>query len=121
MLIGWRCPTRAAGTRRWLAVRVRSRRLYPRRYSTAKHDTRGAGRDEGLDRSGISVRATGSARRLLRRSSLFLDDGLSYVKEGDKVFDNPAGHDGLAVVPEGMEDAVTEAAEECPGECIFME
>jgi ferredoxin len=50
-----------------------------------------------------------------------LDDGLSYVKEGDKVFDNPAGHEGLATVPEGMEDATTEAAEECPGECIFIE
>jgi ferredoxin len=43
-----------------------------------------------------------------------LDDGLSYVKEGDKVFDNPAGHDG-------MEDATRESAEECPGECIFIE
>jgi ferredoxin len=50
-----------------------------------------------------------------------LDDGLSYVKEGDKVFDNPAGHEGLAAVPEGMEEAVQEAAEECPGECIFIE
>jgi ferredoxin len=50
-----------------------------------------------------------------------LDDGLSYVKEGDKVFDDPAGHDGLANVPEGMEESVVEAAEECPGECIFME
>jgi ferredoxin len=50
-----------------------------------------------------------------------LDDGLSYVKEGDKVFDKPGGHEGLAVVPEGMEDATREAAEECPGECIFME
>ena len=34
-----------------------------------------------------------------------LDDGLSYVKEGDKVFDQPGGHEGLAVVPDGMEDA----------------
>lgn len=50
-----------------------------------------------------------------------LDDGLSYVKEGDKVFDDPGGHDGLAVVPDGMEDAVKESAEECPGECIFIE
>ena len=50
-----------------------------------------------------------------------LDDGLSYVKEGDKVFDNPAGHEGLAFVPDGMEDATREAAEECPGECIFIE
>jgi ferredoxin len=24
-------------------------------------------------------------------------------------------------VPDGLDDAVTEAAEECPGECIFIE
>ena len=29
--------------------------------------------------------------------------------------------DGLANVPGGMEEAVIEAAEECPGECIFIE
>lgn len=50
-----------------------------------------------------------------------LDDGLSYVKEGDKIFNDPAGHAGLALVPENMEDATREAAEECPGECIFIE
>jgi ferredoxin len=27
----------------------------------------------------------------------------------------------LAAVPTDMEDAVVEAAEECPGECIFIE
>jgi ferredoxin len=37
------------------------------------------------------------------------------------VFDDPAGHAGLANVPEGMEEATQEAAEECPGECIFIE
>jgi ferredoxin len=50
-----------------------------------------------------------------------LDDGLSYVKEGDKIFNDPGGHAGLAVVPDDMEDATREAAEECPGECIFIE
>jgi ferredoxin len=50
-----------------------------------------------------------------------LDDGLSYVKEGDKIFDQPGGQEGLAVVPDGMEDATRESAEECPGECIFIE
>jgi ferredoxin len=49
-----------------------------------------------------------------------LDDGLAYVKEGDDVKSAPGGASGLAVVPEGLEDAVTEAAEECPGECIFI-
>jgi ferredoxin len=50
-----------------------------------------------------------------------LDDGLAYVKDGDKVFSDPGGADGLAAVPDGMEEAVIESAEECPGECIFIE
>ncbi len=59
-----------------------------------------------------------------------LDDGLFYVKESaenfgtEKLFDgtsNPAGAEGTARIPEGQEDSVIEAAEECPGECIFIE
>lgn len=50
-----------------------------------------------------------------------LDDGLAYVKEGDTVMNAPGGAEGLAVVPAEFEDAVTEASEECPGECIFIE
>ena len=50
-----------------------------------------------------------------------LDDGLAYVKEGDDVKSEPGGTAGVAVVAEGLEDAVAEAAEECPGECIFIE
>ncbi|MEO7837617.1 MAG: ferredoxin [Acidimicrobiales bacterium] len=49
-----------------------------------------------------------------------LDDGLAYVKEGDKVF-NPGGSEALALVPVGMEDSTVESAEECPGECIYIE
>jgi len=50
-----------------------------------------------------------------------LEDGLAYVKEGDRVLNDPGGSEGLAAVPEGYEDSVREAAEECPGECIFIE
>jgi len=50
-----------------------------------------------------------------------LDDGLAYVKQGDDVLSSPGGAEGLASVPAGMEDAVVEASEECPGECIFIE
>ncbi|CAN5776850.1 hypothetical protein BH24ACT3_BH24ACT3_04440 [soil metagenome] len=50
-----------------------------------------------------------------------LDDGLAYVKEGDKVFSDPGGAEGLAVVPAGQEEATIESAEECPGECSFIE
>ena len=59
------------------------------------------------------------------------DDGLAYVKEAE--WQSIAGPDaskgepllrmasGLAVAPEGDLDAVIESAEECPGECIFIE
>lgn len=54
-----------------------------------------------------------------------LDDGLAYVKEGDKVYatakGNPQGAEGLANFPDSRIDAVVESAEECPGECIFIE
>ena len=50
-----------------------------------------------------------------------LDDGLAYVKEGEKVYSEPGGVEGLAIVPEGQEEATIESAEECPGECIFIE
>ena len=50
-----------------------------------------------------------------------LDDGLAYVKEGDKIFNEPGGSEQMAIVPPDMEDATIESAEECPGECIFIE
>jgi len=54
-----------------------------------------------------------------------LDDGLAYVVEGDKVFatakGNPQGADGMANIPDKELDGVIESAEECPGECIFIE
>lgn len=50
-----------------------------------------------------------------------LEDGLAYVKEGDKVLSDPGGAGSMAEVPKELEDAVAEAAEECPGECIFIE
>ena len=53
-----------------------------------------------------------------------LDDGLFYVKEGDKIFSeehgNVGGAEGLAIVPKGKEEEVIESAEECPGECIMI-
>ena len=54
-----------------------------------------------------------------------LDDGLFYVKEGEKIFSeehgNVGGAEGIAAVPNGQEEAVVESAEECPGECIMIE
>ena len=56
------------------------------------------------------------------------DDGLAYVKEqswtditngtGAPALVGPAG---TASVADGMVADVVEAAEECPGECIFLE
>jgi ferredoxin len=54
-----------------------------------------------------------------------LDDGLAYVREKDKIFatakGNPQGAEGMAEIPDNQLDAVIESAEECPGECIFIE
>ena len=54
-----------------------------------------------------------------------LDDGLAYVKEGATVFaeakGNKQGAEGLANIPDNKLDGVIESAEECPGECIFIE
>ena len=52
------------------------------------------------------------------------DDGLFYVKNvGEKA--NPANPrlkmGQTADVPDNLLDAVIEAADECPGECIFIE
>ena len=48
------------------------------------------------------------------------DDGLAYVAEGG-VRVSGVGVDALASVPEGQVDAVIESAEDCPGECIYIE
>ena len=51
-----------------------------------------------------------------------LDDGLAYVKDdGGAVLSDPGGVQALATVKSGAEDGVIESAEECPGECIFIE
>jgi ferredoxin len=56
---------------------------------------------------------------------LLLDDGLAYVKGGGTIYaeskGNPQGAQGIATVPAGQETITVEAAEECPGECIFIE
>jgi ferredoxin len=49
-----------------------------------------------------------------------LDDGLAWVKEDESVL-TEGGSAAKAHVVDGLEDSVTEAAEECPGECIFIE
>jgi ferredoxin len=53
------------------------------------------------------------------------DDGLAYVKDVTEVGDarNPRLKmaTGLADVPDNLLNSVIESAEECPGECIFLD
>jgi ferredoxin len=50
-----------------------------------------------------------------------LEDGIAYVKEGKRVLNDPGGPASLAHVPHALEHAVVHAADDCPGECIFIE
>ena len=52
------------------------------------------------------------------------DDGLYYVKDEKEIANIASPRlrmgDGLAFVPDRLVDSAVEAAEECPGECIFF-
>ncbi|HEX7276476.1 MAG TPA: ferredoxin [Acidimicrobiales bacterium] len=50
-----------------------------------------------------------------------LADGLAYVKDGGRVLSEPGGEVAMATVPAGSEDGVVDSADDCPGECIFIE
>jgi ferredoxin len=52
---------------------------------------------------------------------VLLDDGISYVRDRDRVRNDPGGAAGAVVVPPRHERAVVDAALDCPGECIFVE
>ena len=46
---------------------------------------------------------------------------MAFIQNWSKVFNSPGGAEGLANIPDNLLDAVVESAEECPGECIFIE
>jgi ferredoxin len=56
---------------------------------------------------------------------VMLDDGLAYVREGERIYaeaeGNPQGAAGMAAFGDDQTELVVEAAEECPGECIYIE
>ena len=52
---------------------------------------------------------------------VLLEDGISYVREGDRILNDPGQWDSVALVPHNKEHHVVLAAEDCPGECIFIE
>lgn len=50
-----------------------------------------------------------------------LEDGIAYVKEGGQTLNDPGSSGSLALVPVRHVEKVIHAAEDCPGECIFIE
>ncbi len=52
---------------------------------------------------------------------VLLEDGISYVHDARGVRNDPGGPGGMVTVPTRLESAAVAAAEDCPGECIFIE
>jgi ferredoxin len=50
-----------------------------------------------------------------------LEDGIAYVMEFGEVLNDPGGSGSVAWVPDRLHRQVVNAAEDCPGECIFIE
>jgi len=50
-----------------------------------------------------------------------LEDGIAYVAEFGVALNDPGGSGSLASVPDREWQAVVDAADDCPGECIFIE
>ncbi len=50
-----------------------------------------------------------------------LEDGIAYVAEDGMPLNDPGGSGSLAWVSERNYQSVVDAAEACPGECIFIE
>ena len=63
---------------------------------------------------------TGAGLCVDRCPDLFivLEDGIGYVRDGDAVFTGP---DQVGAVPPRDERDAIDAAEHCPGECIYVE
>ena len=52
---------------------------------------------------------------------VLLEDGISYVHQGDWIGNDPGQYESAVNVPGHFEHGVIDAAEDCPGECIFIE
>jgi ferredoxin len=50
-----------------------------------------------------------------------LEDGIAYVKQDGRVQNDPGGAASPSLVPPARMLSVVHAAEDCPGECIFIE
>ncbi len=54
---------------------------------------------------------------------VLLEDGISYVRDvvTATIGHDPGGRTSMVPVPRRLERSVIDAAEACPGECIFVE
>ncbi|MGH2754542.1 MAG: ferredoxin [Acidimicrobiales bacterium] len=52
---------------------------------------------------------------------VLLEDGIAYVRDGHAVLNDPGQEASQAPVPDMLVSNVVNAAEDCPGECIFLE
>jgi ferredoxin len=52
---------------------------------------------------------------------VLLEDGIAYVAESGRPLNDPGGSGSLAWVAPRHTRSVIQAAEVCPGECIFIE
>jgi ferredoxin len=52
---------------------------------------------------------------------VLLEDGISYVCQDGEPLNDPGGADSMAPVPPELVATTVAAAEDCPGECIFLE
>jgi len=50
-----------------------------------------------------------------------LEDGIAYVSQNGIVANDPGGGGSIVPVATRLHQAVVHAAEDCPGECIFIE
>ncbi|HUS61921.1 MAG TPA: ferredoxin [Acidimicrobiales bacterium] len=50
-----------------------------------------------------------------------LEDGIAYVQRGGRPQNDPGGSGSLVAVPVKLMSDVVHAADDCPGECIFIE
>jgi ferredoxin len=52
---------------------------------------------------------------------LQLEDGIAYVRSDGFLGNDPGGSGSMVLVAERQHRAVIAAADDCPGECIFIE
>ena len=56
-----------------------------------------------------------------RWSNCLVSDGIAYVSENGVPGNDPGSGGSLAWVPLRLHEQVLHAADDCPGECIFIE